>query len=101
MTRISIGSSLSIIASSPRSSHALVDAPDVVMELKEDKGMQLLPLWQAVTREERFFTSVLHHELINNVTPFSHFLCSRIDVEPGVRVRDVGYEVCFFRDILS
>ena len=57
-----------------------------------------IPRWQTISREERYFTSVLHHELINNVAPFSQLLCSRLGFDAGVKISDVGFEVCFFRD---
>jgi hypothetical protein len=57
-----------------------------------------IPRWQAISREERYFTSVLHHELISNRAPFSELLCSRLGLDAAVTISDVGFEVCFFRD---
>ncbi len=57
-----------------------------------------IPYWQYVTREERYFTSVLHHEISCNVKPFSDLLCKRLQISAGVKISDVGFEVCFFRD---
>ena len=54
--------------------------------------------WSEITREERYFTSVLHHEMLCNLTPFSEMLCDRLKVGPGVKISEVGFEVCFFRD---
>jgi hypothetical protein len=57
-----------------------------------------MPPWKTVTREERYFTSVLHHELINNIVPFSKFLCFRLWPNQDIGIADIGFEVCFFRD---
>lgn len=54
--------------------------------------------WKDVTREERFFTSILHHETLNDVTPFSNMLCKLLNLGNAVKIKEVGYEVCFFRD---
>ena len=55
--------------------------------------------WKEITREERFFTSVLFHEVSRNPDPFWNLLRQRFDLEVRSKVVDVGYEVCFFRDM--
>ena len=55
-------------------------------------------IFAEVTREERYFASVLHHEMLNDIEPFSRMLCSRLHLHSDTRIRDFGYEVCFFRD---
>jgi hypothetical protein len=54
--------------------------------------------WQTITREERYFTSVLHHELINDRAPFSDLLRSCLQLDHGFFIDDIGFEVCHFRD---
>jgi len=54
--------------------------------------------WSEVTREERFFTSVLFHDILLNSKPFMDLLKSKWQFPPNISVIDVGFEVCFFRD---
>lgn len=54
--------------------------------------------WRDISREERFFTSVLHHETLNDVKPLSNMLCKLLNLDSGVEIKEVGFEVCFFRD---
>lgn len=54
--------------------------------------------WSEVTREERFFTSILFHDIILDSKPFIALLASKWELTPNVSILDVGYEVCFFRD---
>lgn len=49
-------------------------------------------LWADFTREERFFTAWLYHDLRQASDPFGQQL--GLDGQ----VQDVGYEICFFRD---
>ncbi len=57
------------------------------------------PQWAEITREERYFTSFLFHDIRKNPTSFLQLLKAR-DLKCGdnAAVVDVGYEVCFFRD---
>ena len=57
-----------------------------------------LPKWSEITREERFFTCLLFHDLVQNPQPFWDRLRGELAVERDAAVVDVGYEVCFFRD---
>ena len=72
--------------------------------------MNDMPLWEEITREERYFCSFLFHDIryhdLNKInSPFlqairrgadkSSPLYSRLK---NVSILDVGYEVCFFRD---
>ena len=54
--------------------------------------------WKDISREERFFTSILHHETLNDVRPFSNMLCKLLKLENDVKIKEIGFEVCFFRD---
>ncbi len=54
--------------------------------------------WATITREERFFTCMLFHDIHQNPKPFWELLRSRLGYGDGVQVEDSGYEVCFFRD---
>lgn len=61
---------------------------------------QRKPLWEEITREERYFTSFLFHDIRKNPMPFLKLLKAKgLDCEEGVTIVDVGYEVCFFRDM--
>ncbi len=63
---------------------------------------EALPSWSSVTREERYFSSTLFHELVRNPKPFWRLLSKQLSAKLDVRnigVADVGYEVCFFRDL--
>lgn len=55
--------------------------------------------WGEITREERYFTSFLFHDIRRNPAPFLQLLrAKRMPCSDDVTVVDVGYEVCFFRD---
>lgn len=54
--------------------------------------------WKDISREERFFTSVLHHEILKDDKPLSNILCKLLNLDSGVEIKEVGFEVCFFRD---
>ena len=56
------------------------------------------PKWAEITREERFFTSLLFNDIKNNVDPFRNVLLASLGLPPNLAIVDVGYEVCFFRD---
>lgn len=55
--------------------------------------------WSKVTREEQFFTSVLFHDILLDSKPFMALLTSKWAFPPNISIIDVGYEVCFFRDV--
>ena len=54
--------------------------------------------FRQLTREERYFASILHHEMLNDIEPFSKLLCSILKLKHDAKINDFGYEVCFFRD---
>ena len=58
-----------------------------------------IPLWSTITREERFFTCILFHDIKKNPVPFWNALSAGLDGENNVTVVDTGFEVCFFRDL--
>jgi len=51
-------------------------------------------IWDEITREERFFCAELFYELKNNIKPF-------LDKVKLNQEYEVGFEVCFYRDILK
>ncbi len=54
--------------------------------------------WSEITREERFFTCLLFHDLMQNARPFWNLLRNELNAERDTTVVDVDYEICFFRD---
>jgi len=54
--------------------------------------------WSEVTREERFFTAMLFQAVMKDPGPMTDILRSTFGFSEGVRIVDVGYEVCYFRD---
>ena len=58
-----------------------------------------IPRWSEITREERFFTCVLYHDLTTAPAPAWAILRDRLHCAADTVVVDVGYEVCFFRDV--
>ena len=54
--------------------------------------------WSEITREERFFTSVLFHDMLLDSKPFMDLLTSKWEFPPNISIIDIGFEVCFFRD---
>ena len=58
-----------------------------------------IPSWSTITREERFFTCILFHDIRNNPMPFWKALSADLDCGNNVKVIDQGFEVCFFRDL--
>jgi len=54
--------------------------------------------WSEISREERFFTSILYRDLLNNSSSLWKELKQKLKIKGEVSVKDVGYEVCFFRD---
>lgn len=57
-----------------------------------------LPKWADITREERFFTCLLFHDIRQNSEPLWKHLSPKLTAEAGATIVDVGYEICFFRD---
>lgn len=57
-----------------------------------------IPRWSSITREERFFTCVLYHDLAADPAPAWAILRDRLRCPADTTVVDVGDEVCFFRD---
>ena len=58
-----------------------------------------IPFWSTITREERFFTCILFHDIRKNPIPFWNALSADLDCGTNVKVIDQGFEVCFFRDL--
>jgi len=58
-----------------------------------------LPSWAEITREERFFTCALFNDMRQDCKPLWTTLGARLGCSPDVSVVDVGFEVCFFRDV--
>lgn len=58
-----------------------------------------IPIWRDHTREERYFTARLYHELNRDASPFWQCLRDKLKVAEDVHVKDVGYEVCMLRDL--
>ncbi len=54
--------------------------------------------WNRITREERYFTSLLYHELRQDSAPLLKALGKQMDFPAGTVVKEAGFEVCFFRD---
>ena len=54
--------------------------------------------WKRITREERYFTSLLFHDLRKNSAPFIKLLPDEMKILAGTKAKEVGFEVCFFRD---
>lgn len=60
---------------------------------------KILPKWEDVTREERYFTATLFQELLIDVAPFWSRLRPLLGIVEYVNVIDIGYEICLFRDL--
>ena len=58
-----------------------------------------IPFWSTITREERFFTCILFHDIRKNPIPFWNALSADLNCGTNVTVIDPGFEVCFFRDL--
>lgn len=59
--------------------------------------------WEDITREERFFCCELFIELRRNIAPFLKLLLAKKTIseqESNSNLWDVGYEVCFYRDLI-
>ncbi len=54
--------------------------------------------WAKITREERYFTSFLFHDIRNNPEPFETLLDSKLNSKLRIKEKNVGFEVCYFRD---
>jgi len=54
--------------------------------------------WSEITREERFFTSTLYHDIVKCPQLFWELLAPKLNLPNNTRIIDEGYEVCFFRD---
>ncbi|MFV2044048.1 MAG: hypothetical protein ACC700_12540 [Anaerolineales bacterium] len=54
--------------------------------------------WKKITREERYFTSLLFQDLQKNSAPLIRLLPDEMEIPAGTKAKEVGYEVCFFRD---
>jgi len=62
--------------------------------------MTLQPRWEDITREERYFCSFLFHDIRTNSNPFMTLIRDNgLRAAPDTTIVDVGYEVCFFRDV--
>lgn len=54
--------------------------------------------WWRISREERFFTSMLFHDIRQEPTPFLNVLSSELPVVSESEYKEVAFEVSFFRD---
>lgn len=54
--------------------------------------------WKRITREERYFTSLLFHELSQDSAPLLKALSKQLGLPAGTVIKEAGFEVCFFRD---
>ncbi|MFC2122753.1 hypothetical protein ACFLRP_03615 [Bacteroidota bacterium] len=54
--------------------------------------------WSKITREERFFTSMLYHDILHDDRPILNLFGNNLEVLFDISLVDAGYEVCFFRD---
>lgn len=61
-----------------------------------------LPKWSQISREERFFTAILFHDIVHDIRAesrsFLKLLAPRLSLPRKVEITDVGYEAAFFRD---
>jgi hypothetical protein len=57
-----------------------------------------IPLWAEISREERFFTSLLFHDIRCNSAPMLRLLKEPLHLAPRTTISDVGFEVCLLRD---
>jgi hypothetical protein len=58
----------------------------------------ILRKWDKVTREERFFTCILFHDILQYAEPLRNLLQDRLKFSINTKIIDISYEVCFFRD---
>jgi len=58
-----------------------------------------LPKWATISREERFFTSTLFHDMQSNYKPILSNIIQKLVLPIQTEMLDIGYEVCFFRDL--
>lgn len=56
------------------------------------------PKWETITREERFFTCILFHDMLEDPEPLCILLQDKLKLPTKQMISDIGYEVCFFRD---
>ena len=54
--------------------------------------------WAEISREERFFTSFLFHDISADAAPMLRLLSGSLGIPARTTISDVGFEVCFFRD---
>ncbi len=52
--------------------------------------------WSETTREERLFCAELFFQIRNNIAPFLQLISKDVSNH-----YDIGYEVCFYRDVLK
>ena len=59
--------------------------------------------WAEITREERFFTATLYHDVKNNTKPLYELFRKKLGsrISSAERIVDYGFEVCFFRDAVK
>lgn len=59
-------------------------------------------LWKEVTREERFFCSLLYWQIRKNPASFINWLNHQTALNLSLDIEwEVGYEVCLYRDLLK
>jgi len=54
--------------------------------------------WEEITREERYFTGVLFHDMRSHPGPVLALLVGKLKLPERTTIEDMGFEVCFFRD---
>lgn len=58
----------------------------------------MLTKYSAITREERYFTSYLFHDIENNLSAFEKLLSQRL--EKTLTIKEVVFEAAFIRDMV-
>ena len=57
-----------------------------------------LPRWSEISREERFFTAMLFHDVLAKSGPLLRLLVEKLRLPQQSKIIDVGFEAAFFRD---
>ena len=57
-----------------------------------------LPRWSEISREERFFTAMLFHDILADSGPLLTLLGKKLRLPQQSKIIDVGFEAAFFRD---
>ena len=57
-----------------------------------------LPKWSEISREERFFTAMLFHDVLAEKDPLLTLLGKKLRLSEQSKIIDVAFEAAFFRD---